>query len=361
MHKYLTMKSMDKTDQTLLLSVLNCLDSCAFILNSDGQVECANDAAYSFLPGLIVKSVLETYFPADAASEHSVLRKLFLESPEKQKLEFELEAEAHFPSLSCSINKIEMYGKSHLLELISKHSGSDPLSSNLDLDGTDSQDLYTKGDFVMGALHDLKGHLHGSNRLLRQICDQDFGGIEPGQEHVLEKLISANNRVLLLMQNLINHLTLDGSKSSFEMQELNLSEFLRSVLDLSFYRIDQCLISEALFVQAHPPSIQSLLFNLLDNAEKFGGHESRIHVELINAGGFAVISVKNTNSILTAAECKMVFEKHWQRDRAVSSSGFGLGLYLCRLIAAKHGAEISCRSAGKATEFCFRVPLLCCS
>lgn len=349
---------MGNADEDLFVRVLNCLDSFAFLLSPDGEIQFANDAAYKFLPTLTVRSTLETYFPANAASEHRVLRKLFLQSPERQRQDFVLNAEDCLPALRCSLIKLELSGKCLLLELISKFSENDTRAENSNNFQTSAELLSAKHDKILAGIHDLKGHLQGSNRLFRQTLDGDFGKIELSLAQLLEKMINGNDSVLLLLQNLISLLCFDGLDSSNEMQVLNLSSFLNSILKVSVYSVDDCNIAEELYVLAHPPSMQSLFSNLLDNAKKFGGQKTRIQVELVQDGDFAVLSVKNTNSSLTADEQSKIFGKYWQAGKDADLSGFGLGLYLCKMIAHTHEAEISCQSADTGTEFRVMIPLI---
>jgi signal transduction histidine kinase len=102
-----------------------------------------------------------------------------------------------------------------------------------------------------------------------------------------------------------------------------------------------------------PDRLTQLLLNLLDNAAKYAPAPASITVALAPSGGGARLEVRDGGPGLTAAEQRTLFRRY-SRARAVGDGtrGLGLGLYLCREIARRHGGRIGVTSApGQGATF----------
>jgi signal transduction histidine kinase len=71
------------------------------------------------------------------------------------------------------------------------------------------------------------------------------------------------------------------------------------------------------------------------------------------SGGQVTVTVTVIGRPLTFEEASELFEPYGRSD---TSTGTGLGLFLCRALLAAHGGEIGLRSSGSTSEFWFRLP-----
>ncbi|WP_437738590.1 CheR family methyltransferase [Sorangium sp. So ce1335] len=113
-------------------------------------------------------------------------------------------------------------------------------------------------------------------------------------------------------------------------------------------------------VRGDPARLEQVLMNLLGNAFRYADGSPRIDVRLRHAGGAAEIDVEDQGPGIPAADVPHVFSSFYQVDRPrnASSSGMGLGLFICREIVKAHGGHIFVRSAeGKGSTFTIRLPL----
>ena len=122
---------------------------------------------------------------------------------------------------------------------------------------------------------------------------------------------------------------------------------------------------EEAFVFGDRELLKSLLCNLIDNAAK--ACEAGKTVRLASAkrlrGGKwqALIAVADEGIGMTKEEVVLATEPFYMADKARSrkAGGAGLGLALCKEIAARHDATLSIRSQkGKGTTVVLRIPLL---
>ena len=100
--------------------------------------------------------------------------------------------------------------------------------------------------------------------------------------------------------------------------------------------------------------------NLIENALKYGAEaDEPIELALHREGNFAVLEVRDHGPGMASDEQEMVFEPFYRLDPSRSkTSGYGLGLPLCRRIVEAHGGTISLSSEpGEGTTITVKLPL----
>jgi len=105
---------------------------------------------------------------------------------------------------------------------------------------------------------------------------------------------------------------------------------------------------------------QLMLRNLVNNALRYGG-DATIHVGIEWADQTVTLSVVDQGEGIEADHLPHLTEPFYRADRARQreTGGFGLGLYLCRLIAESHGGDLSISSqVGQGTTIAVCFPIL---
>ena len=103
--------------------------------------------------------------------------------------------------------------------------------------------------------------------------------------------------------------------------------------------------------------IRLLLTNLLNNAIRHG-QDNPLRVEVIFNEASATLIVEDQGEGIGSEHIEQVCEPFYRADssRQRNTGGFGLGLYLCRLIAQAHGGSIQIESeVGKGTRIIVQV------
>ncbi|MCY4265455.1 MAG: HAMP domain-containing sensor histidine kinase [Gammaproteobacteria bacterium] len=104
--------------------------------------------------------------------------------------------------------------------------------------------------------------------------------------------------------------------------------------------------------------IRLLLTNLLSNAMRYG-KDNPIRISLTFNGKVAVIEVIDQGEGIAEEHLSKISEPFYRPDssRQRNTGGFGLGLYLCRLIAEAHKGELLITSTlGKGTHITVKLP-----
>ncbi len=108
-------------------------------------------------------------------------------------------------------------------------------------------------------------------------------------------------------------------------------------------------------IQADPVLLAQLMTNLLDNALKYSTEDIDLNVTVDN--NTLQLVVKDRGEAIPKEKYASIFEPYSRSDLS-GQRGAGLGLALCRAIAAAHGGDITVRRrSGGGNSFTFSMPL----
>jgi two-component system, OmpR family, sensor histidine kinase SenX3 len=102
-------------------------------------------------------------------------------------------------------------------------------------------------------------------------------------------------------------------------------------------------------VSGDPDDLRTAVSNILDNAVKYSGHNVDVSVQLdVEEQKRLVLRVQDRGVGIPASELKTIFKRFYRVPRALAQvRGTGLGLFLVRTIAKRHGGRVSAQSAGE--------------
>jgi signal transduction histidine kinase len=104
--------------------------------------------------------------------------------------------------------------------------------------------------------------------------------------------------------------------------------------------------------------VRLLITNLVNNAIRHG-EGNPIIVRVSFNGNFVILEVEDHGEGIAEEHLSQISEPFYRADssRQRNTGGFGLGLYLCRLIAQAHGGELSIQSQlGEGTHIKVKLP-----
>jgi len=163
------------------------------------------------------------------------------------------------------------------------------------------------------------------------------------------------HRMGRLIDNLLDTARLQSGVLKLKIQECDIPELLGSALAKSEKAFPAHLkIQEDLpSIQGDGVLIEQALFNLLENAFKYG---DTVTVTIEREPMGIQIRICNTGSVPPSHEAVMAWKPFSRLSNVRGEEGVGLGLYVAYRIAQMHGGRVETHSDGK--EFCATLRLL---
>lgn len=108
--------------------------------------------------------------------------------------------------------------------------------------------------------------------------------------------------------------------------------------------------------------LRAAIANLLDNAIKYSGANVKIEIETRQVDGrFIMIRVADNGTGIPSGELKRIFKRFYRVPGPASTrvKGTGLGLFIVRSVAKRHGGRAWAESEGpgRGSTFVFQVPI----
>jgi signal transduction histidine kinase len=117
---------------------------------------------------------------------------------------------------------------------------------------------------------------------------------------------------------------------------------------------------EELLVMGNAEELRTAVFNLLDNAVKYSGENPRITVSILRPDIDSVLLQVHDEGVgISRAELKRIFKRFYRAQNPLSGEvkGTGLGLFIVRSIARRHGGDAYAQSAGEGSGSTFTLKL----
>lgn len=220
-------------------------------------------------------------------------------------------------------------------------------------------------DFIASASHELRTPLTSIQILLDLFSEKKISIDEIYQEFFpyLRREIA---RMTKLISNLLSLSRLEAGVVEIKPRDLLLIESVEKVLESLSPLIKNKNLKIKLNVPiklkifADPQHLETILFNLLENAVKYTKEEGKIELKAVEDEDKIVLSVKDTGIGISEKDLPHIFDRFYRVDRARSSEdGFssGLGLSIVKRLVEKHGWNIEVSSKlNKGTTFKISIP-----
>lgn len=223
-----------------------------------------------------------------------------------------------------------------------------------------------KTEFVSLASHQLRTPLSTINWYTEMLLSGDVGTFNDGQKKYLEEVYRSNQRMVTLVNALLNVSRLELGTFIVEPEQVDVIELVQSVISEHSPEIHQKNIvlstdfdGHALFVHADPKLLRMVVQNLVSNAVKYTPNAGKIFISLSSKNGFS-LKVSDTGLGIPKHQQRHIFEKLFRADnvREKDTQGTGLGLYIVKSILDYSGGKVWFESEeNKGSTFYVSLPL----
>jgi two-component system, NtrC family, sensor histidine kinase KinB len=222
-----------------------------------------------------------------------------------------------------------------------------------------------KTNFVGTVSHELKTPLTGLRMAVYLLLEKTLGPLEPAQREMLESARDDADRLLKILDSLLDLTRLEAGASELERRKIAVHALLRPIADEArgfITAAGQRLVVEEEAgmgeVNVDPDRLRHVFINLLSNASKYSPAGATITLGAASAPlGFARFCVRDEGEGIPPEAISRLFDRFY-RVPGQSKPGAGIGLAIAREIVVAHGGTILCSSSPESgTEFQFLVPL----
>jgi signal transduction histidine kinase len=120
-------------------------------------------------------------------------------------------------------------------------------------------------------------------------------------------------------------------------------------------------VEEQIYLRGNPQELRTAVFNLVENAVKYSGDNKEIEVDLLTPDiDTILLRVRDKGVGIPHPELKRIFKRFYRVASSASGrvKGTGLGLFIVRSIARRHGGDAFAESegTGRGSTFTLRLP-----
>ncbi len=223
-----------------------------------------------------------------------------------------------------------------------------------------------KNDFISNITHELKTPIATVNVAIEALRNFDALQSPERTKEYLDISASELQRLSLLVDKVLKLSMFENKDIELQKSDFNLKELVEEVMHsmrLQFQK-NKATISfktagEPFYIHADRLHITSVIYNLLDNALKYGGSKPEIKVELAATPQEFKLRVEDNGIGISPEYANKVFEKFFRVPSGDHHNikGYGLGLSYAAHVVHQHGGTISVDSQpGKGSAFTIKLP-----
>jgi len=228
---------------------------------------------------------------------------------------------------------------------------------------------HLKSEFLANISHELRTPMHSIITFSRQGLERKHKWSVDDQMENLQLIHDSGDRLLLLINDLLDVSKLEAGAVSYQMSRLNLVDTVKMITG----QVSGLLAEKKLKLDIVEPDtpfeavydkdkITQVILNLLSNAIKFTPQSSNISIAFEQQEGSPPsikVSVIDEGIGIPEDELKTVFDKFIQSKKTkTGAGGTGLGLAICKeIIEAHHGSIWAINNDKKGATFAFQIPV----
>ncbi|MBP3229482.1 MAG: response regulator [Prevotella sp.] len=217
-----------------------------------------------------------------------------------------------------------------------------------------------KSLFLANMSHEIRTPLNAIEGFSRVMAETDSAEDRMKYMEIVE---SNNNRVLALIDEILDLSRVEAGELSIKRQMVDLNELCKNIQLIFKFRCPESVelicapSSMNVTLNTDANRITQIFSNLISNALKHTSTGSITYgYRLVNDGQEVEFYVADTGSGIAPEDQETIFETYKSRD-AETQNGYGLGLSLCKIIVEKmHGTISVASKLGKGSTFSFVLP-----
>lgn len=221
-----------------------------------------------------------------------------------------------------------------------------------------------KSQFIYNISHELKTPITNIKGFSKLLAQGQWGDLNKDQLDALATIMGEGDRLMLIIQQVLDAAKLESEKMTLELREVDLRELadnptiqaMRESAEHKGLKFSWNVYGDVPKISADPNKLIQVFVNLISNSIKFTNSGS-IKVNITREGRTKVrCDVTDTGIGISEEDRHKLFKKFYEAPKKglvrQEGAGTGLGLTIAQEIAKLHGGKIMCESEpGKGSTF----------
>ncbi|MFY9154332.1 MAG: HAMP domain-containing sensor histidine kinase [Prolixibacteraceae bacterium] len=225
-----------------------------------------------------------------------------------------------------------------------------------------------KSDFINNMTHEFKTPIATISVAADSIINSRIIENPERIRYFTEMIKKENNRMNRQVEDILTIARLDKKEFEFKWEAFNLHEVIEEAMQSIVLQVEKkggLITSELLannpVATSDPNHFANLIYNLLDNANKYSLQIPEIRISTSNTSKGVLIVIEDKGIGMTKAVQARIFEKFYRQTSGNihNVKGFGLGLsYVKAVLEANHGSISVTSDPGKGSRFEVFIPFV---
>lgn len=224
-------------------------------------------------------------------------------------------------------------------------------------------------EFTSLVVHQLRAPITAIIGFSELLLDKSARKLDNNEVDSLKEILhAAKERLLVLVNAMLNSLRIELGTLAIEPISTDLTELIDSVLNeiLPAVKLKQLKIKKEYDhnispINVDPKLTRTVFQNIITNAVKYTSKEGEIKVSLFQKDNEIIFSVSDAGCGIPKEQQQKIFQKLFRADnaRSIDPDGTGLGLYIAKSVIEQSGGKIWFESEeNKGSTFYISIPLI---
>jgi signal transduction histidine kinase len=223
-----------------------------------------------------------------------------------------------------------------------------------------------KSEFISIASHQLRTPLSAIKGYISMLLEGTYGALAEKQKRPMENVYQSNERLINLVNNLLDISRIEAGRMEFEPEETQIEEITESAVS----ELKIAAEKKGLYLKLEKPKtplpklfldrekMRQVFLNIFDNAIKYT-NQGGITIKFKIQNSKFKIMISDTGEGMTKEDLEKIFETFSRGTIGVAThtEGAGLGLYIARKFVEMHGGRVWAESEGKSKGSTFYIEL----
>jgi two-component system, OmpR family, phosphate regulon sensor histidine kinase PhoR len=223
-----------------------------------------------------------------------------------------------------------------------------------------------KNDFINNMTHEFKTPISTISLACQALSDKDIPRSNEMYNDYIQIIGDENHRLGEMAEKILQTAILEKGNLHLRPEAIDVHDLIADAIHKIAIQIEirdgvitKSFKAQHPLIKADKVHLSNVIFNLLDNANKYSLRKPQIMISTADAENGIYISVSDKGMGISKANQKRIFEKLYRvpTGDVHNVKGFGLGLSYVKFIVEKHGGTISVESEpGKGSTFTMFLP-----